>query len=1004
MAAPGDPIRVLPRAQTFMALALVSLATIPVVLSLGRAARPRNAAVVAMLIGAVVSGALAYAHRGSRLPPAVLTTTGAVLMAIPSTALGWFLGPNSAYLAFLVLALVVTGMASSAEARGPLRFAGWLIYAALAGGIAAVFFGVISGALDDASLSRTLLPGHPTSDYVLGHLFMQGVFLVAFATGRRVQRRYAKLATGLAATMRATGRRDALLVELRAGYLRTLEFARAGLRAEPAASSEPAAPGSRRMAQDGVDRTVLDVSAHVGLDVLLREGPLLSQALAQLVNDLAPALQTLHLEGSEHGAITPAAIVFDRSEDTWVLRDRARLQRSAAEVLAYRAPEHVMGRSLGVTADTYSLAAVLYEAVTGVAPYYELPTSSLAKAIPVRLPIAPRRFANVPEPLESLLHIGLSRRPRERFRSALDLQQAFALARAGDPRGHLRRRCRALTDDWERGTRILEALVETHSPATVLREPATEVETGPPPTLRSLASDFESKPASSVVQTEAWREAYDAKMKSQRRAVVIACGVGAVTLALIGRNPIPRNIGLICIAGIAATVWASGWLERRRPDAPPVWPWPVVAMLSVGPLASIGLLSGLAGLVALALFSGGVFSLGNRAIESRRPWVLGGLVLTQTALFVSVLTGWIPDRGNVPLLAEGGSIAEPLLGHALILMTYTAAHVAGTFVDRRYAALSRQAEQAEREAAKQELLLAEAREELDRLKHTGGMFTGLTVARYEVGELIGRGGMGEVYAARLDGRGETLALKLIRGDRASSSTVLRLFLEEAESMRRIDSPYVARVFEVADVEQDLPFIAMELVEGRSLAEVLRERERLELEDARRLVRDMARGLADVHAAGVLHCDIKPGNVLHTEAGRWKLVDFGVARRRDTALGRTAQAGTPAYMAPEQAMGGEVDERSDLYALCLVAYGAVVGRPAFIGSRPSPGTPDERVPPDPARWIDLPEDLRLALRQGLATSPSERFQSAAQLAIAFEQAFDGRLPEEARLRAARLKWG
>ena len=179
---------------------------------------------------------------------------------------------------------------------------------------------------------------------------------------------------------------------------------------------------------------------------------------------------------------------------------------------------------------------------------------------------------------------------------------------------------------------------------------------------------------------------------------------------------------------------------------------------------------------------------------------------------------------------------------------------------------------------------------------------------------------------------------------------------------------------------------MELVVGRSLSEVLRECERLELDEARRLVRDMARGLADVHAADVLHCDIKPGNVLHTEAGRWKLVDFGVARRTGGALSGGSKAGTPAYMAPEQARGDVVDERSDLYALCLVVYGALVGRPAFIGSRSEAGPQGDRIPPDPARWIELPEDLRLALRLGLATDPAKRYQSAGELAMAFEEAF------------------
>jgi serine/threonine-protein kinase len=104
-------------------------------------------------------------------------------------------------------------------------------------------------------------------------------------------------------------------------------------------------------------------------------------------------------------------------------------------------------------------------------------------------------------------------------------------------------------------------------------------------------------------------------------------------------------------------------------------------------------------------------------------------------------------------------------------------------------------------------------------------------------------------------------------------------------------------------------------------------------------------------------------------------------------------GTPAYMAPEQATGGEVDGRADLYSLCLVAYRALTGRPAYLAQRPSElvGASDEvHAPPDPTRWVELPHDLVLALRIGLAPDPEDRFASALEMVVAFDHAFDGRL--------------
>jgi serine/threonine-protein kinase len=191
---------------------------------------------------------------------------------------------------------------------------------------------------------------------------------------------------------------------------------------------------------------------------------------------------------------------------------------------------------------------------------------------------------------------------------------------------------------------------------------------------------------------------------------------------------------------------------------------------------------------------------------------------------------------------------------------------------------------------------------------------------------------------------------------------------------------------------------MELVEGETLADLLRERERLDLDEARAFVRDVARGLADCHRVGVIHRDVKPHNLVLTAAARrWKLVDFGIAKLPDaTRTTGSLVVGTPAYMAPEQLRGADVDCRADLYSLCLVLYRVLAGRPAFAYTRPT-----RPLPSDPYTIDDLPFDLRRVLRIGLASDPEARFSTAIELQVAFETAFEQRLDARLRARAERL---
>jgi serine/threonine protein kinase len=304
------------------------------------------------------------------------------------------------------------------------------------------------------------------------------------------------------------------------------------------------------------------------------------------------------------------------------------------------------------------------------------------------------------------------------------------------------------------------------------------------------------------------------------------------------------------------------------------------------------------------------------------------------SLFVLIMVGAIPDLANSPIGKPYLSTAQVVTLELVVIGFFAAAVLAGRVVDARTATLMREAEAVIRRAAAAEAQLASARAELAAVldQERSGIFSGLRIGDYQLGRLLGRGGMGEVYEATARTGGARIALKLMRGDRVAQPDNLALFVEEADALGRIRSPYVARVLAVGGIEAELPYLAMEYIAGSTLADILRDRQRLSFEEAAALIRDVARGLADVHAAGVLHLDLKPQNVIRTD-GRWKLVDFGVARLAG-ADHRKWVLGTPSYMAPEQAVGDPVDARSDLYSLSAIAYRVLTGRTPYAGKTPA----------------------------------------------------------------------
>ncbi|HTQ48163.1 MAG TPA: serine/threonine-protein kinase [Polyangiaceae bacterium] len=559
---------------------------------------------------------------------------------------------------------------------------------------------------------------------------------------------------------------------------------------------------------------------------------------------------------------------------------------------------------------------------------------------------------------------------------------------------------------------VVEPDTEVDSPATIASSDVVSEEVAVARVFDGAASSSDDageaeKPAA---RSDAWLKASNDRMRRVFVMVIAVCASGAALLGVIAVHRGPLYVAWACTAGIAAAVWAHNVRVLRHGDAGEHWPWTIAGVLSVGPAFSMGLHSAFAAFIVAPLFLGGLFRATDRAAwgGDRRGRIWIGIAVAHATAFALVYTGVLPDLGNVPILVEGVPRWEGVAQHAMLQGVYATAFAAGVTVDRRYEALMEQARAASRRAAREQATLLAATREIDRL--LGGdaeaIFLHQQIGPYRLQRLLGRGGMGDVYEGVDMRSGERFAVKLVRRERAADPTSLRLFAEEARALGRVQSPYVARVVDAGGIEGDLPYIAMELVEGQPLSAVLQRRGRLPLRELRALVRDVARGLTDVHSAAVVHRDVKPQNIILTgsnQGDRWKLVDFGVAQVQDLMGGVSGVVvvGTPQYMAPEQASGKPVDARADLYSLCLVVYRALTGRPALVGDPQELARARLRPPPHPRIFVDVPWDVELALRIGLSVRPADRFRSAAELTSAFEDAFEGRLALDLRRRGEQL---
>jgi len=385
-------------------------------------------------------------------------------------------------------------------------------------------------------------------------------------------------------------------------------------------------------------------------------------------------------------------------------------------------------------------------------------------------------------------------------------------------------------------------------------------------------------------------------------------------------------------------------------------------------------------------------------------WVISGGAIVGTLVLASLTAaGIVPDVGIIdtsaasPLSKTFFAIVVPIV-LTVTMLQGRANHLAAVALHERVARGTIAIEAGEARLGEVVAELELLRAPIGRGAHTGGI-----AGPFRLGEVLGRGGVGEVYLAT-DGT-RRAAVKVLRAAWSGDEEVVRRFGRECRLAEAVESEHTVELFGHGALDDGTPWLAMEYLDGLDLAQVLRETPKLSLEDLGPLVAQVAVGLDAVHRTGIVHRDLKPRNLLRA-GGTWKILDFGVARALGTEATLTAQGvvGTPNYMSPEQASSEPVDTRSDLFSLGSIVYRCLLGRAPFSGRTPLMTIYQvAETRPTRPRTVDpeLPRQLEDFLAVALARERGDRFGSAQEFAQVFEAAMRGEFPDHWRRHAQQL---
>src|ERR1700721_1059548 len=270
--------------------------------------------------------------------------------------------------------------------------------------------------------------------------------------------------------------------------------------------------------------------------------------------------------------------------------------------------------------------------------------------------------------------------------------------------------------------------------------------------------------------------------------------------------------------------------------------------------------------------------------------------------------------------------------------------------------------------------------------------------RYELDGVVGRGGMAEVYRARDIRLDRIVAVKTLREDLARDQTFQARVRREAQSAASLNHPSIVAVYDTGEDNHGptpVPYIVMEYVDGRTLRELMHDHRRRLPERALEITDGVLRALDYSHRNGIVHRDIKPGNVMVSRTGEIKVMDFGIARARTCAQATMTQTahviGTAQYLSPEQARGERVDARSDLYSTGCLLYELLTRRPPFTGDSPvaiayqhvrEDPIPPSQVDPEVPAWADA------IVLKAMSKDPADRYQSAGEMRNDLQRALSG----------------
>jgi len=267
---------------------------------------------------------------------------------------------------------------------------------------------------------------------------------------------------------------------------------------------------------------------------------------------------------------------------------------------------------------------------------------------------------------------------------------------------------------------------------------------------------------------------------------------------------------------------------------------------------------------------------------------------------------------------------------------------------------------------------------------------GEKIGFYEIRSVLGKGGMGTVYLADDHSLDRQVALKMLPLHLSQAPDIVARFQREARALARLRHPNLMHIYTVGE-HQGRPFFAMEYIRGSTLSSLIAKTGPLPPPQAVHIAAEVMSALDKVHKAGIIHRDIKPGNIMVDEDGRAVLMDFGLARQ-DTDAALTADhtvLGTPNYMSPEQARGERLDARTDIYSLGVVIYEMLTGGPPFKGKTSFEILRqhiESTVPPPSERQPDVPPELDAVTARALAKSPADRFQNVGEMAAALSQVY------------------